>query len=339
MRRVRLCLLALAAILWSFSSIQNAQSAPSLRNSQAFQDFDDSAIARPGSLADLKDAFKVASNRHIYRHTKKTELIDSTLTDILTHCPQCLTIDGRYYYQDWLSLATRPFVDRAEGQEVRQADRVLVAACARWAEEGQSVTRLLRSPPKLCRKPHGKDPGQFFSSKVSYQLSKQGGQIHLGMSIHWAIAPSEVSDKEAVAMLAKVRACVPQMTAFWDRYGIKLNLQMDSDRQPSLKERAVSINLIAKDGQSDSGNIYILPWKGEMFCKLLLHETGHLMMLDDEYYDPRCPDREIVSKENDPGSVMVEMSWRSMSEIDFFPRHLRTVLSPLCENIKAPWIP
>ena len=63
-------------------------------------------------------------------------------------------------------------------------------------------------------------------------------------------------------------------------------------------------------------------------CTLLAHEYGHLLGLPDEYEDPDCPDREAVSREESPWSVMND-HYKGHEVIDLYPRHLESLLRPL----------
>jgi len=67
------------------------------------------------------------------------------------------------------------------------------------------------------------------------------------------------------------------------------------------------------------------------FCKVIMHETGHMLSLDDEYEDDDCPDRtdDFISHEEAPWSIM-KNSRENWEKIEFFPRHIRKIVAPLC---------
>ena len=68
------------------------------------------------------------------------------------------------------------------------------------------------------------------------------------------------------------------------------------------------------------------------YCTTMMHESGHHLGFPDEYEEKdACPLRKTVSTESNPTSVMNDnhLPW---SEFEFFPRHLYTVLNPLCGN-------
>jgi hypothetical protein len=66
---------------------------------------------------------------------------------------------------------------------------------------------------------------------------------------------------------------------------------------------------------------------------MMLHEVGHLLGLNDEYEDKACPDRTFISKDSNPYSIMDETNEKK-KYLDFYPRHIKTIIQPLCPNTK-----
>jgi len=86
------------------------------------------------------------------------------------------------------------------------------------------------------------------------------------------------------------------------------------------------------------------PIRQREYCTMLVHEFGHRLGLPDEYADPGCPDRPFVSKETYPWSIMA-VPWMGFVDtpdvlsgfggvdsglVEFYPRHIASVLGPLC---------
>jgi hypothetical protein len=92
------------------------------------------------------------------------------------------------------------------------------------------------------------------------------------------------------------------------------------------------------------------PVRQKEFCLMVLHETGHLLGLPDEYADPMCPDRPFVSNEQNPWSVMAIPYYGALDDtallasplmlqlsgVEFFPRHLQTIMSQACPLVAVP---
>lgn len=67
---------------------------------------------------------------------------------------------------------------------------------------------------------------------------------------------------------------------------------------------------------------------GGEFCYTVMHETLHLLNLDDEYPDKACPGRAFIAPETDPASFM-DGSKGGPSFV-LMPRHMLRILRPLC---------
>lgn len=85
------------------------------------------------------------------------------------------------------------------------------------------------------------------------------------------------------------------------------------------------------------------PLRQREFCQMMLHETGHLLGLPDDYADPNCPDQKLPSEETYPWSAMAApyfglldmpgvagTSGIDTGLVEFYPRHIQRVLEPAC---------
>ena len=179
----------------------------------------------------------------------------------------------------------------------------------------------------LCKKPNF-----YHGSNVLFSAFNNGKALGIRMKIHFTILPKETSNKDAETMLRMAQECVPVLKNVWKRYGVELYLSMDSDRSPSHESYSIptqTVNLINSYARSNSANFYIEKNQDD-FCRLIVHEVGHHFGLPDEYEDKDCPDREYVSTERHPSSIMANMWWPRWSEMDFYPRHIQRVFGSLC---------
>src|SRR5262249_27940426 len=147
---------------------------------------------------------------------RKAVVLDSDRVEIASHCPDCVSFDGRHYFADWASLSTFHLMAEAAGtHDVRVLDRWLVSACAKWAPEGSEVSISRIAPRRVCRKPKEGDSGGVPASRVSYRVGKGGGALNIGMRLRLKIGPADVSAKRATEMLADARSCIPFVKDFW----------------------------------------------------------------------------------------------------------------------------
>jgi hypothetical protein len=72
---------------------------------------------------------------------------------------------------------------------------------------------------------------------------------------------------------------------------------------------------------------------------MMVHEVGHRMGLPDEYAFPDCTVERFVSQESGPWSTMAVPQIGILDggafgidthSTEFFPRHLRSVVEPIC---------
>jgi hypothetical protein len=264
---------------------------------------------------------------------------------------------------------------------VRTANLALVSRCAELTEVGKSID-ISTDPPDEC-KPFNDISDQLIRlakglpwnvlccttrGHIRHRIVRKLDGVHLGLHLRFHFGPQDSQNQALI--LDTARSCIPFISNIWGRYGIKLDLVMDSATAPissggtpiadvelsDTKGRATSSQFYLRgqdDGEYSQGEL--LNWRDSSvlrkvllpptpiapdqrrnaqawdFCKTVVHETGHILGLTDEYPYEICPNPE-VSRDEDPWSFM-DNQFRNSTQIEFFPRHLRRILSPLCPNI------
>jgi hypothetical protein len=177
-----------------------------------------------------------------------------------------------------------------------------------------------------------KQPNFYHGSNVLFSAFNNGKKLGIRMKIHFKILPKETTNNTASTMLRMAQECVPVLKNIWNRYGVELYLSMDSDRSPTRESYFIptqEVNLINAYARSNSANFYMEKNQDD-FCRLMIHEVGHHFGLPDEYEDKDCPDREYVSNERHPSSIMANMWWPRWDEMDFYPRHIQRIFGSFC---------
>ena len=254
-------------------------------------------------------------------------------------CPGCVTFGRDVYYES-----------------VALANREAVSVCAQHAAVGTEID-VEYEAADLCR-PAGlfKKKPTYETNFARYRLNKQADGVHLGMKLRMNIAKS-VAGAKADRMMIEARACVAKIGAVWRRYGIAFDLRLDSNITPSSEKPDHQVDYREGEGRADHETYYYDEYSSsrcaskchrndkskalceeicernrqDYFCLMMLHETAHLLGLPDEYEDEKCPGRPFVSKSRHPVSVMNDTTF-GWSETEFFPRHIRQVVAPLCEQ-------
>jgi len=245
---------------------------------------------------------------------------------------------------------------------VRTANRWIVSQCVNRMQDG-AVKKVSFSLQQLCDR--NRDP-PYNGASPAYMLRRNGHRLQLSMRIRMVFPEGDGTTwSHADEMMTDVRYCTEQLRALWMRYNIDFSVLLDSNKSPNpaLDEQPRPLmrtldfpyrscrsnaSLICYRGQGEAdlidtiADITPVPLpridglapdrlvaRAEM-CQTLTHELGHLMGLPDEYDDDACPDREFVSEEEDPTSIMNEdEDW---DEWDFYPRHIRSILRPVCRR-------
>lgn len=242
----------------------------------------------------------------------------------------------------------------------RAANRFFVDQCAKRAPLNE-VKRVDTFHYTLCNRK--KILARYQGSGVSYILSRQIDGVHIAFKTRLEIEPRHTPDARAKLLLERVRECVPVIQSVWARYGVQLHMLIDSDRHPIPGNDDYNVTLwdtLSGDRRANAGNLYFWdqpktasgrcldlclsqkyatlsacevqcePLRKNDFCLTMLHESGHWLGLSDEYEENGyCPDRPRIAAEQKPGSIMDDQR-KGLENIEFFPRHVKTVVEPLC---------
>ncbi len=218
------------------------------------------------------------------------------------------------------------FIGEIHSAEVQAQGRAIATQCEGQVPLATKCNVLIAPEGPRCA-----DSGSLPIDRDGYTLSREADGFHLGLRIHLYLPG--VAPNRADVVLDKVRSCVPKIADIWSRYGLHLDLRLDRDANPAqYSPPDFAIQLFDRQARSNSRNYY---FSGETafelgeFCKVVLHETGHLLGLPDEYADVDVPERKFISTEKRPWSVMAD-NFHVWQLLDFYPRHVRAVLAPFC---------
>ena len=209
---------------------------------------------------------------------------------------------------------------------IRTTNREYVNQCASKLAEGATL-RIDRYSRHTCRKPF-----LAHRNRNNYLLSKIAGKLSIGYNIRFDFDRGKVGAMQAWKWLQEARSCLNEIRGVWARYEIFFHLTMDSNLHPEpALLPSVKVKLIVGAGRTRSSEFYT---EVPDFCAMILHESGHHLGLSDEYAESACPDREFISEEMDPYSIMADktVAWENF---DFYPRHLETVLGDFCSGRPA----
>lgn len=228
-------------------------------------------------------------------------------------------------------------------QAVRLANKWLVRMClddaAHKGISEQTFVLEKRKDTTVCREGGALRKTKHQASAVRYWLQKKDDRIWIHLNLRFNVLPKSTSHARADHMLSYTEACLDQFAAIWDRYNIGVKVNIDAHHIKKLAEKTtLDINLIDAEGRSNSENFYfrgMSPQKERKrqqdFCKMIVHEVGHLVGLDDEYKDSNCPARPYVATDTKPPFSIMARTSGDWSDLEFFPRHVATVISPLCD--------
>ena len=237
-------------------------------------------------------------------------------------------------------------------QSVVSANQALAQKCRRGVPPGTSVL-VHRNIMSLCIAPaayQGLDP--------DFIISNQLDGIHFSYKLLLKMEGFEPD--EARENLAGMKGCAAQIHSFWNRYGIQFDLAVEnlagSAASPQATEPHQIVRVVNSACRPDDKKICMAgrypdaprcedgchyeltrpaclagcnAARWNRVCLLMLHETGHHLGLPDEYADSVCVDRPFVSQDENPWSVM-DNQQHGWDLIEFFPRHLKTILQDLC---------
>lgn len=245
--------------------------------------------------------------------------------ELLLRCPECFgTPDG------------------ARGGLIPAVNRHLVNECLSEIPEGKKA-KVVKTTRDLCRKrpwPKRVVSGNIrHSSYVNYGIRKFRGEIHIDLKLRLVLMPWILDREKTAAMMDRAQACVPVLTEVFDRYGIRFNFSLDTPAQITSGNPNIYIEYRYETGRPNSSTLYYFNQDHDpkdahgaqaTFCETLAHEVGHMLGLEDEYEDADCPNREYLSTDSVPYSIM-DTTYFGLAVSEFFPRHIEPILRPLCE--------
>jgi hypothetical protein len=221
---------------------------------------------------------------------------------------------------------------QAQREEVRNLNRKLVQNCT-TSISSPDWTEVDYLRTSICKKPN-----TYTGTRAKYRVGKSP-EGYLVVNTRLAIQPqsSDTSAKRSQEIFKQVQACLPEIELLFRRYEIYLDLDIQLAHSDGATQYDHLISVVDGLGRSNAITWYLhgqIEDEYEDFCLVVLHELGHLLSLPDEYYDRDCPDRTFISTEYAPYSIMSSqyMGW---DLIDFYPRHLASILKPACPSIQV----
>ncbi len=231
----------------------------------------------------------------------------------------------------------RLIVAPVEDREIRAMNRDLVSRCERQVPVGATNEHIV--------------------PESGATLLRQADGIHLRYRYHATVLPTSLSKARVLKLLEDLKSCGSLLNEVWDRYGVKVDYEVRSGSHK--RDSRTFVTLKDWPSRSDSANFYSMKshWafdqvacfedcpvddleclsncdqiRKDSFCRTVLHESGHHLQLDDEYPEEDRGKIQTVAFNARPWSVM-DTTNESLDEVEFFPRHLRSILPTLCPNV------
>ncbi len=268
-----------------------------------------------------------------------------------------------------------------QAEAVREAARAATQRCLDRTQVGatRSVDRALRF---LCRKDPA-DPAKnvYQGDTIAYSVTREEAGFRVRAAVDLRIQPASVPKARRELILQRTRECLPTIQQYWSRAGIAMDLDFTlsqgqdtpgtvgvADASGRSHSRLFYFKGLDNDVPLPTGQVIqggpgvacvrkcrelgggasctdiCEPLRQREYCMMMVHELGHRVGLPDEYAEPSlCPDREGVSTESYPWSIMAVPYLGILDTpestlglgldsglVEFFPRHVESVLSPLC---------
>ena len=217
---------------------------------------------------------------------------------------------------------------------IRLLNKKTVQSCAQKVKEG-TVVKVNYMASEICNK----KKKSYLVSQARYEIESWGELTQINLRVRFRAKPYSISDSIAQKMLQDVRKCILPIKKVWKRNGIHLNLTADLQRNHRNTNPHHVVDLVYAAGNSDYKTIHYFDKsltydekvRQNRFCLQLLHETSHLLGLVDEYQNSYCSDRPVVADNGIPMSVLGD-EYYGWENIEFFPRHIKRVVTPLCSS-------
>lgn len=225
---------------------------------------------------------------------------------------------------------------------IRATNRHIVEECVASVEEGMAYNVRIETS-QLCRKRtwyrrifRG---NRRQAIEANYGIAKRGGQLHIDLKLRLVLASMATDSQVTRLMMTRAQACIPIIANVFERYGIRFNLSLDTPEARTPGVPNLHVDYRYEVGRPNNGTLYYFNQEGDptdpsgaqaTFCETFTHEVGHMLGLEDEYEDSDCPDREYISSDALPYSIMDTTYW-GLGVSEFFPRHIDPIIQPLCE--------
>lgn len=212
-----------------------------------------------------------------------------------------------------------------ERRQIRKQNLDIVNQCAQNPDHSGKI-KVFGESRSLC-----KAPDDFHYSSVDHIIFRDGERFSIEMRIGLAIGSEVTSSVRSQEIFQEILTCVPQIQAVYNRYGLDLNFKFFQEYRfgPRLYN---TVDVIDAPGRSSSGTWFI---QDKKFCLTMLHEISHLFGFADEYEDTSCPDREFISNEKNPISIMKNTT-AGFEYVDLYPRHIQMIIDPFCRSDSKP---
>ncbi|HTL12759.1 MAG TPA: hypothetical protein VL588_09745 [Bdellovibrionota bacterium] len=190
-----------------------------------------------GSVA-VADPAPEATTGVVFLQKLNHQIVTVSKDYISSCCPSCARYGSMYY------------------ESVQDADRAQVQTCLANHPANYELTRS-DSVTHVCKKHwYGDDVA---GGHVGYRLHKAGSTIRIeyNMRLNFPQDGSiALGDATLEFMRSKTAECLDKVKDFWLRYGIEVNIHMDTAQNPTLSPVDREVDMHLGGGRSNSGEFY-----------------------------------------------------------------------------------